>query len=827
MTELFLYSANDDSNNYNTQGEGSLPDATYGKATGGLTDTITLTVQYPVNGTNADKLEENKILQTKINEFQDPQRLRITSLKKSLSGRQYEIKAEPIFNDIRRFFIPVVGNQESLTNPLSAFTLMKQKSIPTIPDKFKFQSDLTSQGYFYLENVNALEAFGGKDGSLLDTFGGEYIRDNLTLYAYQAFGKPNATNLVYGKNIQGLDMEVNTENIVIGIYPYATYTPEGSDTEVLVTLAEKVVNYETSSTFPNGRVDPIDFSQEFDEENLPTESKLRSMVTTYMNQKINKDKSTPLINVKVDFLELSHFSEYYDFQQLIRVGLGDTVSLYYPPLNIDIQTRVIKYEYDIVKGQYSKLELGAVKANFYQKLQDNISDLEDQVNNNDNSGIYKAIEDAVQDASDMITGNKGGNVVITPPTKPEEILIMDTPSKETAKNVLRMNNSGIGFSKDGYNGLYETAWTIDGKFNADFITAGTLKAINVEGVNITGSKLVSSGTDYKITIENGKFVWYSEEKKKDFVTLGVGKPYHTDPKKEAQTGSVMYKLGYGGGFQIRDSQDRLVLNAYDNNDGQWVGLNLNSQEFTWNNMEFDGTVNYSSIILSKSFSFNAGSYNYHMGEGQFTMSNITLNSYGRSFINQGLNVNNALWVYGGAQVNGTFTVSGTKSSLVNTKDYGSRLLYAYETPEYLFGTYGKVTTDDQGYAEVIIDPVFLQSINTDSKNYHVFTSEYGEYDSWVSYLENDRFMINTSKPNSAVSWNLVAYRKDYEDFYMETPISNENKSNNLQTNKEPQPISDLAYQTGGVNIIQYPVDMDELRAEAENYVSNKNNTSDK
>jgi hypothetical protein len=43
-------------------------------------------------------------------------------------------------------------------------------------------------------------------------------------------------------------------------------------------------------------------------------------------------------------------------------------------------------------------------------------------------------------------------------------------------NVIRINANGIGFSTNGYNGPFNTAWTLDGNFVADFITTGTLNA---------------------------------------------------------------------------------------------------------------------------------------------------------------------------------------------------------------------------------------------------------------------------------------------------------------------------------------------------------------
>ena len=78
---------------------------------------------------------------------------------------------------------------------------------------------------------------------------------------------------------------------------------------------------------------------------------------------------------------------------------------------------------------------------------------------------------------------------------PEEILIMDAPSKETARNVIRMNKNGIGFSTSGYNGVYRNAWTIDGNLVADFVTTGSMLADRIRGgtLEVGGSGLGKDG----------------------------------------------------------------------------------------------------------------------------------------------------------------------------------------------------------------------------------------------------------------------------------------------------------------------------------------------
>ena len=86
--------------------------------------------------------------------------------------------------------------------------------------------------------------------------------------------------------------------------------------------------------------------------------------------------------------------------------------------------------------------------------------------------------DAIENATGLITGAKGGYVVIgqNPQGQPVEILIMDAPDIDTAQHVWRWNNGGLGYSSNGYNGPYDTAITQDGAIVANFITAGTMSA---------------------------------------------------------------------------------------------------------------------------------------------------------------------------------------------------------------------------------------------------------------------------------------------------------------------------------------------------------------
>ena len=126
------------------------------------------------------------------------------------------------------------------------------------------------------------------------------------------------------------------------------------------------------------------------------------------------------------------------------------------------------------------------------------------------------LTDALAQAKSQIAGAEGGYVVIDEDKDtglPWRILIMDTDDINTAQHIIQLNKEGIGFSKSGINGEFTSAWTIDGEFDAQWITAGVLQGIEiiaekgtVGGWTITDGNLYSDlnieGTLYRAFMQN-------------------------------------------------------------------------------------------------------------------------------------------------------------------------------------------------------------------------------------------------------------------------------------------------------------------------------------
>lgn len=125
------------------------------------------------------------------------------------------------------------------------------------------------------------------------------------------------------------------------------------------------------------------------------------------------------------------------------------------------------------------------------------------------------LQNAFKDAQEKITGNQGGFIIqrLNEDGKPYEFLVMDTEDINSATNVIRLNQQGIGFSQNGYNGPFGVAITIDGQIVADYITAGTLSSELIQsgfnkitaGTSITqdGIKQVAASGEYVIMASGG------------------------------------------------------------------------------------------------------------------------------------------------------------------------------------------------------------------------------------------------------------------------------------------------------------------------------------
>lgn len=461
-----LYAASE--TDFTTNGIGLLTDAVSCTVTEERNGAYEATLVYPAKGHLAEYIAEDAIIKAKANDTDEPQLFRIYKSGKQIGSNTTwnaeHISYELTGNPVERFSISGVNAEQAL-NRLLAAAVFKHK--------YTAASDITTVNKTSIADVVSVrKALGGVEGSILDTWGGEYHFNNYRIELLKARGTDNGVTIEYGKNLTDAKQERNIANIVTAIFPYAKYTPEGEESEVYVSLKEKTLVHAGAADYAYKRCEIVDFSSEWESGTIITEDMLRAKAEAYLE----KISTEPDINITLSYAQLKKTKDYKNIQVMESVALCDTVTVRIDKLQIEATAKIVKAKYDSLKERYDTMEIGSVRTNLTKQLTATQQEVTESIKKNQTRAeqIKKQIEQTIVDVTAAITGNSGGYVVLYPEKNPQEIYILDQPELSKAKNVWRWNLAGLGHSSTGVNGKFTTAITADGQIVANFITAGEL-----------------------------------------------------------------------------------------------------------------------------------------------------------------------------------------------------------------------------------------------------------------------------------------------------------------------------------------------------------------
>ncbi|BDP90119.1 TPA: phage tail protein [Enterococcus faecium] len=343
----------------------------------------------------------------------------------------------------------------------------------------RLYSDITTVSSTTFEARNVLNCIAGEQGSLLQYWGGEIKREPFKLSLLKRRGRDNIGTIRYGKDLSGLKVKLDWTGVKTRIIPYAD--PQ-SDAGTTSRIYGSPVDSEYINNYPDVYTEHVQFTEE---QGVKDVNSLNKIAKNYFKT-INPGCDKPKISITVEFDKLTDTEEGKEFAKIRNYGLFDTFKIYHRKYKLYFESKVSGVQYDSLSEKVLKLEAGDAQVAFYQQQAVTIQDkLKDYATNN----YMSSFNDYV---SSMIAGqgNAGGYVVLWPKEKPSNIFIMDSPDLNKAKEVLRMNKNGIAFSKNGWNGPFNSAWTLDSIFNANFIQTGLIKAdIFQNSFNKTGDVL--------------------------------------------------------------------------------------------------------------------------------------------------------------------------------------------------------------------------------------------------------------------------------------------------------------------------------------------------
>lgn len=453
-----LYRSNE--TEFKSQGLGSLADAISCIVTEERNGIYELEMEYPQTGLRFADIVAGNIICAIPSPYRSKQPFRVYKVTKPLGGNVM-IYANHISYDLNK--IPV----KPYTAGTAAEAMVKLQENCAIANGFSFATDKATVASMRIETPTAARScLGGIQGSVLDTYGGEYEWDGFNVNLKNQRGVDSGVVIRYGKNLTGLTQEGDVTNLVTGIYPY-WYSDD-----TLVTCSPPIIYAEGAT---GQTAVPVDLTEKF--ESQPTVAQLKSAAESYIK---SNNIGVPEVSLTTEFLNLSQMSGYEDMQLLEKCDLCDTVTVQYEQAGINAKAKIVSIKTDVLLERYEQIEVGSIRPNIAQTIANQQSQIEQ-------TATPSILQQYINSATSWITGGRGGYVIFQKNAdgQPDEILIMDTPDVETAKKVWRWNQGGLGYSKNGYNGPYATAITQDGKIVADFITAGTMLANIIKGGTLT------------------------------------------------------------------------------------------------------------------------------------------------------------------------------------------------------------------------------------------------------------------------------------------------------------------------------------------------------
>ena len=275
---------------FDNNGIGKLADAQSCTVTEKRNGSYELKLICPADGIHAEMLEEGNVILAKPSDTMQPQPFRIYKITTPIDGK-LEVQARHISYQLNF----------STVSPFSVWTDVASSAMFTVSVPASFRNCL-----------------GGMDGSVLETFGGEFEWDRYTVKFHRARGADHNVHIVYGKNLTDFKMEKSIENTITGVHPYWV----DNETQAVMELPEKVVMV-SRKTVPYQKITVLDCTSAFQEK--PSEAALREYAQDYID---TTSLTEPEVDIKIDFIQLWNTPGYEDVVQAEQVSLCDTVHVY-------------------------------------------------------------------------------------------------------------------------------------------------------------------------------------------------------------------------------------------------------------------------------------------------------------------------------------------------------------------------------------------------------------------------------------------------------------------------------------------------------------------
>jgi len=360
MSYAILYKANE--TDFTHLGLGVLRDAVSPLVTEERNGQFELVMKYPVDGSLFNEIKNDRLIKADASHSLKAQRFKVIRITKP-SGGMITVYAEHV--SYLSQDLPLKPEVSYSGNATQALSTWQNNIVDEHP--FTTFSDIqtSGSGQWTIDKVeNARRALGGIEGSILDSYGGEYRFDNYHIGLYANRGNDSGALIAYGKNLTDLEQEEEIANTYTSIYPYTNIRDEEGN-ESLLTLPEYFVDSEHTDKYARRKIKTVNFQQD----EITTVEQLRERAQQYIEA---NGIGVPNVNLSVKFVDLSKTLDYKALALVEEINLCDQITVYYEKLDIRQKAKVIKTVWDVSLDRYDELVIGKAKASLSQSISSNV-----------------------------------------------------------------------------------------------------------------------------------------------------------------------------------------------------------------------------------------------------------------------------------------------------------------------------------------------------------------------------------------------------------------------------------------------------------------------
>lgn len=445
----------------------------------------------------------------------------IYSIDKNMLTTGLKIKARHIFFDL----------YYSTTEDIRAVNCNCQRALNILlaDTKFNGHSDIKKINTCYFVKQNRIEAINGsnRDNSIINRWGGEIFLDNFDVYVNERIGEDKGLEILYGTNMVDLGLKENRKDIVTRIKPVAFNGRRLPELFIDSPLINKYrIIYEKYIEFNNLKFkgDLQNETEENDDGSIvfETEEELYNALREECRKLFEGGLDKPTITGNVKVAALSNTEKYKYIENLVDIGLGDTLIANHTDLDVNIRVRCIGYEWDILKEKYINVSIGEVVKNYFQNQSDTTQKVNAILNKN---GSVKS-----EELSGIIHATKAQFQAMRDASQPQHVLAMlfeDRIKGSKTYGACAIGSMGLMIASKRLPDDSDWDWNtfIGGGFAMADWLIGKLKTVLIQNMdasfeidlNKPGGALFRNNGKDAILIENNMIKLFNWKKNGDFI----------------------------------------------------------------------------------------------------------------------------------------------------------------------------------------------------------------------------------------------------------------------------------------------------------------------